>query len=201
MSRYQFGPAYAYNLSGHPYVQWRQALSPQECRQVIEAGEAKQLQDAKVRISDMDEDYRRSKVSWLTEEDVPWLYERLEWIVQQLNGQFYQYDLWGFDEDMQYTVYESEDEGFYDWHVDHFQSIENNIDLRRQRKMSLTIQLNDATQYVGGDILFNTGRVERGPKGLGTAIMFPSHTLHKVNPVTEGIRRSLVVWICGPHFR
>jgi len=32
-------------------------------------------------------------------------------------------------------------------------------------------------------------------------IVFPSHVLHRVTPVTRGVRRSLVGWIGGPHPR
>jgi PKHD-type hydroxylase len=180
---------------------WRGALDPKECRDVIATGQTKEMKDATIRVSDTDSDYRRSKVSWLKQDDIPWLYEKLEFIAQQLNGQFFGFDLWGFDEDIQYTEYHAEDEGFYDWHQDHFTSIENNIDLRRPRKLSLTIQLSDAKDYEGGELLINNGRIQETPKGQGTAIAFPSWQVHKVNPVTKGTRRSLVVWICGPHFR
>ena len=33
------------------------------------------------------------------------------------------------------------------------------------------------------------------------AVFFPSCFLHKVTPVTKGIRKSLVVWVTGPKFR
>lgn len=201
MSKYKFGPPYAYKLNSEPWVMWRGALDPKECRDVIATGQTKEMKDATIRVSDTDSDYRRSKVSWLKQDDIPWLYEKLEFISQQLNGQFFGFDLWGFDEDIQYTEYHAEDEGFYDWHQDHFTSIENGIDLRRPRKLSLTIQLSDPRDYEGGELLINNGRVQETPKGQGTAIAFPSWQVHKVNPVTKGTRRSLVVWICGPHFR
>ena len=35
----------------------------------------------------------------------------------------------------------------------------------------------------------------------GTATLFPSYMLHRVTPVTEGIRHSLTVWAHGPAFR
>ena len=201
MSAYRFGPAYAYNLCANPWVQWVGALTPDECKQVIEAGEGKITRRASIRTRDTDESYRRSNISWLGEKDVPWLYKKLEYIAQQLNGQFYQFDLWGFDEDIQFTKYEADNEGFYDWHQDHFTSIEHGVDLRRPRKLSMTIQLDAPQDYEGGELLINNGRINETPKGQGTAVVFPSWQVHKVNPVTKGIRRSLVVWITGPHFR
>jgi len=38
-------------------------------------------------------------------------------------------------------------------------------------------------------------------KTQGTALIFPSFIVHKVNPVTKGTRHSLVAWIEGPKWR
>ncbi len=35
----------------------------------------------------------------------------------------------------------------------------------------------------------------------GRMIFFPSFLIHRVAPVTQGIRRSLVIWVTGPKFR
>jgi PKHD-type hydroxylase len=35
----------------------------------------------------------------------------------------------------------------------------------------------------------------------GSAIFFPSFAMHRVTPVTDGVRRSLVVWMEGPRFK
>ena len=35
----------------------------------------------------------------------------------------------------------------------------------------------------------------------GTLILFPSFQLHRIAPVTKGVRKSLVVWVLGPKFR
>ena len=199
MSKYRFAPAFSHNLGSHTFVSWNHALSPDECKQVIDIGQAKQLQDANVQ-SGNDQSIRRSKVSWLGHHDVPWLYHRLEWVAQQLNGKFYQFDLWGFDEDMQFTLYEGTDQGFYNWHLDMYNDVKNGIDQRRPRKLSMTIQLDDPSTYEGGDLLIHNGTEQVAPKDLGQAVVFPSYVLHKVTPVTKGIRRSLVVWITGPQF-
>lgn len=203
MSKYQFHPAYAYRMNSEPYCCWHGALDPHECMEIIEHGNKKTLIDATINSSsNVNEEWRRSKVAWFNEHDVEWLYPKIEYISQQLNGQFYDFDLWGFNEDMQYTVYEESDEGFYDWHADSYTTIENNIDLRLPRKMSLTIQLSDPDDYEGGDLEINAGgRIIKAPRTLGLAVAFPSYQLHRVTPVTKGTRRSLVVWITGPRFR
>jgi PKHD-type hydroxylase len=35
------------------------------------------------------------------------------------------------------------------------------------------------------------------PKEVGTAILFPSYTLHRVTPVARGKRYALVIWCHG----
>ena len=42
---------------------------------------------------------------------------------------------------------------------------------------------------------------QRAEKARGALIVFPSFVLHRVVPVTSGIRKSLVVWVAGPEFR
>ena len=39
------------------------------------------------------------------------------------------------------------------------------------------------------------------PKVRGTMIVMPTYVVHRVRPVTSGIRYSLIGWIGGPHFR
>lgn len=104
---------------------------------------------------------------------------------------------------MQYTTYTSEDKGFYDYHQDSMGStIKDNVDQRLPRKFSISLQLSDPSEYEGGDLLIKSG-VTPGvaPKAKGQVVGFPSFMLHKVTPVTSGIRRSLVVWVTGPAFK
>jgi len=39
------------------------------------------------------------------------------------------------------------------------------------------------------------------PKSQGTMIILPTYVVHRVKPVTSGIRYSLIGWIGGPHYR
>jgi PKHD-type hydroxylase len=203
MSKYKFGPAYSYGLNKDPYVVWNGAFTKQECDEIIAVGDNKIPQGATINL-DTDNDIdniRRSKVSWLKEHDVPWLYPRIEYVAQQLNGHHYDFDLWGLNEDLQYTVYTADNQGFYNWHQDSFTSIKDNIDLRLPRKFSMSFQLSDPSEYEGGELRIHDGNISHAPKELGMAIAFPSWQLHSVTPVTRGVRKSLVVWITGPRFR
>lgn len=76
------------------------------------------------------------------------------------------------------------------------------------RKISVTVSLNDPTEYEGGNLKFDLGPhrtdqyhecTEIRPKG--SVIVFPSHIHHQVTPVTRGTRYSLVCWNLGAPFR
>ena len=79
------------------------------------------------------------------------------------------------------------------------------------RKLSIIIQLSDPEDYEGGDIYLarppKDGRLDTEGETLpqfrqkGSVIVFPSYVRHKVTPVTKGVRKSAVAWICGPPFK
>ena len=50
--------------------------------------------------------------------DIKWLYDRMQLIIRKVNQQVYQFDLQGFTEAFQYTVYHGTEGGHYDWHID-----------------------------------------------------------------------------------
>lgn len=71
------------------------------------------------------------------------------------------------------------------------------------RKLSLSILLNDPKEYEGGELRLFDGGHKRpfDGKPVGTAAIFSSFTMHHVAPVTQGVRYSAVVWLRGPRFR
>lgn len=142
---------------------------------------------------------RKSTVSWIPYCDQSsWIYDKLGFILRQLNGQFFHYDISGFSEDFQYTVYRGNENAFYDWHMDKGLS-SNGL---APRKLSMTIQLSDPSEYEGGELQFMTkSTVDNLSKTRGIVHVFPSWVLHRVTPVTKGTRKSLVVWACGPKFK
>jgi len=68
------------------------------------------------------------------------------------------------------------------------------------RKLSFTLWLNDS--YEGGKLTFNIiPEMSQRNSEIGDMIIFPSYLEHKVEPVTSGVRWSLVGWILGDkHF-
>jgi PKHD-type hydroxylase len=146
---------------------------------------------------------RRCKVRFhKSNEETEWIFKRLDMIITNINDQFYNFDLNGY-ESFQYTRYSAEDAGTYNWHMDMFTGSdflpEGTIETR---KLSLTLLLND--QFTGGDFCINSGREEHPkvvPCPRGRAIIFPSFMIHKVTPLLTGMRKSVVVWVTGPKFK
>ena len=139
--------------------------------------------------------YRKSKICWLPKnEETLWLYEKVGDMVKKAN-KIWGFDITGFGEDFQFGEYNSQDNGYYDWHLDLGpESI--------WRKISLSIQLTDPKTYEGGDLQFHKSQnYTTAPKEKGTIILFPSYLCHRVTPVTKGVRHSLVTWITGPPYR
>jgi len=144
------------------------------------------------------DEIRKNKISWLElREESKEIYLKIANIVRHLNDKFYRYDLVEM-EDLQYAEYHSHDLGHYKTHSD------DGYHYNLFRKISVTIQLSDETEYNGGELLFyrfSTMDPTVAPKRKGTLILFPSYVLHEVTPVTKGSRKSLVTWILGPRFR
>ncbi|VXD25431.1 putative enzyme [Planktothrix serta PCC 8927] len=62
--------------------------------------------------------------------------------------------------------------------------------------VSLTLFLSDPDTYQGGELVIETSLGEQSFKlDAGSAIVYPSSTLHRVETVTEGTRWAAVTWI------
>ena len=87
---------------------------------------------------------------------------------------------------------------FYDFHQDN--DLEYEVDIR---KLSMTVQLSDPETYEGGEFYFYDGNKKTEPllQEQGSIIIFDSREWHRISPVTEGVRYSLVSWTLGPAFK
>ncbi|SVC10674.1 uncharacterized protein METZ01_LOCUS263528 [marine metagenome] len=90
--------------------------------------------------------------------------------------------------------------GKYDWHMD-----VGSRPLESMRKLSYSILLN-VGEYEGGELEFHTGKYlmvnpSKPSDALGSMTLFPSYLIHRVLPVTKGIRYVMVGWMSGPSFR
>lgn len=68
------------------------------------------------------------------------------------------------------------------------------------RKLTVLLFLND--DFEGGKFYLETGSQREYPfQEAGAVCIFPSFCRHGVEPVTKGVRRSVVSWLCGPAFK
>jgi PKHD-type hydroxylase len=90
----------------------------------------------------------------------------------------------------------------------------NNPEHGKIRKLSMTCQLTDGSEYEGGELEFDfrnyDPHMREEAKHLkqakeilpkGSIIVFPSFVWHRVKPVTKGVRYSLVMWNLGYPFK
>jgi PKHD-type hydroxylase len=181
-----------------PLVVWKEGFTPQEVDAIIAYGDGLQPMRAEIAGRKENTDHLRiTRVAWMEKKpETLWLHARLEEMVLRINAEFYRYDLYGLNEAFQYTVYEGAEGGHYNWHVD------NGETRFEPRKISLSLQLSGPSDYEGGDLVLQAGDGDyAAEKARGTLIAFPSFVLHRVAPVTAGIRKSLVIWVAGPEFR
>jgi PKHD-type hydroxylase len=127
------------------------------------------------------------------------IWEKITNTIWSANRQFFHFDLTGCYELAQLGSYTQYDQGHYDWHTDTSLSASNTP----YRKLSMSILLSDPSEFEGGEFQVKYGNddIKLVEQKRGRAWFFPSWTLHRVTPVTRGIRRSLVLWVGGPGFK
>ena len=141
------------------------------------------------------DELRKSSVMFIKNEPQnKWVYDKMAGLAMKTNNERYWFDLLGFEEELQLTCYSEGD--FFDWHMDFGAG-----DISA-RKLSITVQLSDPDEYEGGDLQFMANqKVINAPREKGTIIIFPSFVMHRVTPITKGVRQSIVGWVWGPPYR
>ena len=176
---------------------WSGAIQPDVIDAIKQRAEEVAFQNATIFSGEeKNDDIRRSQVKWLSHDNATkqflWQY------IQQANRNAFGFNIDNLG-DIQYTEYEETDEGHYDWHHD----INWSQDRAYDRKLSITVQLTDGSEYEGGQFEFSeVANPDPGAsKKLGTVLVFPSYLKHRVTPVTKGKRISLVGWFEGPRWK
>jgi PKHD-type hydroxylase len=187
----------------YPWVYWDNGFTNEEVDKIVAYCEEQGTETGVTFGSKDEEEVKKHRVSNVKfhekNKDTAWIFDRLNGIIQSINEQFYGFELNGYLS-FQYTTYDADTEGRYDWHTDMEFNTSHSTDLE-PRKLSLTMLLND--DFEGGEFQINLGKEEDAitvPVPKGRIILFPSFMIHRVKPITKGTRRSLVVWVIGPKF-
>jgi PKHD-type hydroxylase len=168
-----------------------QILSPQECSEIIELGTTKGIkkEDNVVNSNNVEvnKSIRSTEIYFIN--DVS-LYQKIMPHVVKLNKWNYNFSR---VEPLQLGIYREGDH--YDWHVDDdgvaYDSSAGPF-AGLNRRLSFSILLNE--DFEGGEFVMND---VLPLNKTGQILIFPSTIKHKVNPVTQGTRYSLVGWCCG----
>lgn len=162
-----------------------------ECREVIE--EFRTLFDASVCFENPRQDHDIRKTSVVAIPDDHWLRDGMMGFCEKVNEDNWRLDITGNDV-LQFGEYQVD--GHYDWHmdVDPFYPVDG-----EHRKITAVLMLSPPDDYQGGEFEFHHQSL--GKLGQGDIVVFPSFLMHRVKPVTSGIRRSVVCWAKGPQFK
>ena len=174
-------------------------FTPDQCRQIIECGRRQPPQKAQVGMGKpgggTDTSKRVTTISWIPFKEMSHMYEDLHKFIQKANENHFGFGDIKITEQAQFTEYP--EGGFYDWHMD------CDINMAHEppvRKISMTLLLNDPSEFEGGHLELG-GPGKFGELKQGHAICFASFINHRVQPVKRGLRQSLVVWFGGKPFR
>lgn len=84
----------------------------------------------------------------------------------------------------------------FDTHVDTAVRIRRGSDFRIRADLSVTVFLEDPAAYDGGELLIEGGFGEQQVKlAAGQAVVYPASSLHRVAPVTRGVRLASFLWL------
>ena len=145
-------------------------------------------------VRDYDKKRRDSTISWIPFNKMQPMYDDLIHLIQKINRNHFGFNNLQITEEAQVSEYSKGQ--FYHWHTD------SSIDMDTEppvRKLSMTLLLNDPSEFEGGNL--EIAGKNLSPMKQGHAAIFASFLQHRVTPVTKGVRKSLVVWFNGEPFK
>lgn len=182
---------------------WQGQLSNDTITDIINISELYPLANAGIGFAGETDNnnIRSSEIRWVDPNHTGsrFIVDMLWYFAREANKNAFGFDI-NYLPDIQYTKYTANENGKYDWHCDTFWANPTMYD----RKLSIVIQLSDPNEYEGGEFQLDPQYAHLPADAIkqkGTVIVFPSFLNHRVTPVTQGERRSLVSWIQGPKFR
>ena len=209
------------NISNH-YWYFKSAIPPRICDDIIKhglsqaetmarTGDYGDKELSKDEIKDMKRK-RNSDLVWLND---TWIYKEIHpYLIKDNKNAGWNFQ-WDRSEACQFTKYKLNQ--YYDWHCDSWDKPYDKPDTPEHgkiRKLSMTCQLTDGSEYRGGELEFDFRNYDPHMRdeskhlvkvkeilSKGSIVVFPSHVWHRVKPVTSGTRYSLVVWSIGDPFK
>lgn len=186
-----------YNLDFVDYVWYKNLFNEVEVKNILSLWDTKLVKEAEVNADNTRitrDDLRKSEVMFIAPSGNEWVYDKLSAACIQANSNRYKFEITGFQTELQLASYGPQQ--FFEWHMDFGTGNVSN------RKLSISVQLSEPDEYEGGELQFMINQnIFTATKEKGTAIIFPSFGLHRVTPVTKGVRKSIVGWISGPPYR
>lgn len=178
-------------------------VAKDECEQLISEYKDSDFTTAqvsgnpKIENDKLQSNVRETDIIWIKPEKL--INRSFYSFVSEANNKVFHFDLSGHQQ-IQFSKYTKD--GYYEWHRDSLNA--NPKEGASIRKLSATIQLSDPSTYEGGEFQFYDGvqsEIIPDIKEQGSIIIFESADWHRITPITQGVRYSLVMWAIGPNFR
>jgi len=191
------------NFNKDIVVYWENFLTEDDINKILSLPEWDNLNNGKIGNSITNQkinlNIRNTEVSFFSyTEETKDIWIKIKDTIEEVNRRFFHFDLTGCYEGAQLGLYDGNKKGHYNWHIDG-----TVYDLNVPRKLSMVLSLSEPSEFEGGLLQVKIDNDE--PKTLelkkGRAWFFPSYVLHRVTPVTKGIRKSVVIWVGGPAFK
>ena len=167
------------------------------CKEIIDLSSTLKKEQGKTfskEARDGNKKRRDSTISWIPFNKMQPMYDDLIYVVQKINRNHFGFSNIQITEEAQVSEYSKGQ--FYDWHTDSFIDMDTEPPVR---KLSMTLLLNDPSEFEGGNL--EIAGKKMSPMKQGYAAIFASFLQHRVTPVTKGVRKALVVWFSGEPFK
>lgn len=181
----------------YSYWYWDAVVPKKLCTDIVK--EANKLGFKSGKIVGNDKDFEGTLNEEIRKNDIVWLPRMhiAECILSHYSREAnismgWELDLTTVNDNVQVARYESTEHYTYHNDILRFQN-------GSERKMTAILQLSDPNDYEGGNLEIMSDKVDH--KMQGSIIVFPSFHVHRITPVTSGVRYSAVCWISGPKFK
>lgn len=168
-------------------------LTDSDIEHIYSSAESYQYEAGRVQNENLNdvEQYRKSRIKWIQLGDE--LSNKLSDLVVRINDNMWGFNINSLPKKFQFTEYDGNG-SHYQYHADI-----GDGELSK-RKISMVCGITKETNYVGGE--FNLfGEPSNFKLEFKSVLLFPSFLIHKVYPVTQGTRYSLVNWVEGEPFK